>query len=113
MVLKTEKSAALMTILIMIFILMVLSTALLKLVSNQTRLVEHDISRIKSKYASEAAMVRNLEQYRRGVNPPDATHGVSGRFDDPLQNWNVGINSSYNAGIGVTVTDFEVDYSPL
>lgn len=78
-------AAALVTVVILIFILVTLGIALLSLLSSQVRLIEHDISRTYTRYAEEAAMVKTLELLRKNKTPPpsfnidgiDVTIGLS------------------------------------
>ena len=84
--LQTYKGAALLTVIIVIFILTILASVMLNLLSSQTRIVEHDISRVKSKYANEAIIVRQLELFRNNLTP-ETSSSVSGRYDDFGQNW--------------------------
>ncbi|MFC1646210.1 hypothetical protein ACFL2Y_03425 [Candidatus Omnitrophota bacterium] len=107
--LRTEKSIALLTVILVVFVLVMLSSVMIALLSNQTRLVEHGISRTKSKYANEAAMVSTLERLRR-QDPWEGTHSVSGRYDDDAIDWLVNITNS-SAG-GLTAIDLSVDYAP-
>ncbi len=104
-----EKGAALLTVIIIIFILLILSSVALNLLSNQTRLVEHDISRIKSKYANEAAMVRQLERLRNN-ELLESQHGVPGRYDDPGRNWDVKIDNS-TTGSGLNEIELSINYT--
>jgi Tfp pilus assembly protein PilX len=85
-----NRGAALITVVILIIVLTILSTVILSILSNQTRYIEHNIARTKSKYATEAAMVRALDSLRR-LNTTDTSHNVSGRYDDFNQVWSVNI----------------------
>jgi len=98
MKLAKEKGVALLTVIIIIFILLILSSVSLNLLSNQTRLVEHDISRIKSKYANEAAMVRQLEALRKDHDLED-DHSVSGRYDLDDKYWTVDVDNTTTNGL--------------
>ncbi|MFC1709258.1 hypothetical protein ACFL2J_04285 [Candidatus Omnitrophota bacterium] len=108
-----DKGMALLTVVIIIFILMILSTVLISSLANQTRIVEHDISRIKAKYANEATMVRQHESLRR-YNSTDTNHQVSGKFDS-AQNWLVSVSAD-NCTIPGLTDLFEInttiDYAP-
>ncbi|MBL7197868.1 MAG: hypothetical protein ISS47_07185 [Candidatus Omnitrophica bacterium] len=109
MVLVKEKSVALLTVIIIIFILMILSSVMLSLLSSQTRLIEHDISRVKSKYADEAAMVRQLELLRKNQGL-EGTHSVSGRYDQASSFWTVDIDN-ISTTPDLTEINLSTDYS--
>jgi Tfp pilus assembly protein PilX len=85
-----ERGVALLVVVVMVLILAILASVILSLSSNQTRIVEHDISRIKSKYADEAAMVRQLDILRRNA-ANETSHPVTGRYDSDTQTWTVGV----------------------
>lgn len=113
-ILGDEKGVALLTVITIIFILLVLSATMLNLMSNQTRIVEHDISKVKSKYATEAVMVRELERLRRW-NTTETSHPVSGRYDQSGTNWSVDVSSGTvpSGGLaGLTELNITVDYAP-
>ena len=94
---------ALATVLILVIVLTLIAASMLTLLSNQVSLIEHDNFRTKSRYAEEAAMVRNLEKRRRGEDPDDT--------------WQVGdiiVDIDWSAGGGINNTDqlnFTHDYS--
>lgn len=112
--LSSEKSVAMLIVIMVIFTLTILSAVMLNLVSNQTRMVEHDISRLKAKYANEAAMVEVLELLRADTSPESHVF-VSGRYDDLNENWSVVVKSGVVL-IGdfadLTELNMTVDYSP-
>jgi len=112
MVLTTNRSVALMTVIIIIFILTILASVMLSLLANQTRLIEHDISRTKAKYATEAAMVDQLDYARKHSGAFQGSVDVSGRYDDPGQDWDVDIISSPGGGLfGTDKLDINLNYS--
>jgi len=84
---------ALATVLIIIFIMTILAGIMLSMMSSQTMIVEGDISRIKSKYANEAAMVKALDWARtHGGNfsgTPGGYYQIGGKYDDAGQHWDV------------------------
>ncbi|MDD5005975.1 MAG: hypothetical protein PHS93_05685 [Candidatus Omnitrophica bacterium] len=111
MVLSTDKGAALLTVIAIIFILMILSSVMLSLLANQTRLVEHDIARAKAKYATEAVMVRQIDNIRRTQSFLASPQSVTGRYDSDVQNWNVIFSNTTSTFPGTTKMNITLDYS--
>jgi type II secretory pathway component PulK len=112
--LSAEKGVALLTVVIIIFILLILSSVMINLISSQTRLVDHDISRVKAKYANEATAVRQIELFRRGMSQ-DASHQVSGRYDTSTGYWNASVSVHTSTTSGLTDLDeinTTIDYAP-
>ena len=108
---RKEKGVALLTIITIIFVLTILATAMISLIASQTRLVEHDLARTKARYANEAAMVREIERLRKNLTL-EATHGVSGRYDNPGLDFVVSIVNTTTPPIaGISEIDFSVDYN--
>lgn len=111
MVYRTKKGVALLTVITIVFILTILSTAMISLISSQTRFIEHGVARTKAKYANEAAMVRELERLRLNTSL-EATHSVSGKYDNPSTDWIVSIVNTTTPPIsGISEIDFTVDYN--
>jgi len=111
--LNKDRGAALITVVILIIVLTILSTVMLSILSNQTRYIEHNISRTKAKYATEGVMVRALDDLRR-TNTTSGPQTIPGRYDNSAQNWSV--NVTREAGQGISSTDrlnLSVDYTAL
>lgn len=111
--LKDKKAAALMTVLILVFILTILATVMLTLLSNQTRIIEHNVARTKIRYADEAAMVRELDHARRNLGAFEQTHDVSGKYDKDTQKWRITVQNGTGPITGTTQLNLtSEDYGP-
>lgn len=108
----TEKSAALITVIMLVIVLTILSSVILSLLANQSRLIEHGIARIKAKYATEATMVREVELARRGTSF-ESTHNVSGRYDNETKFWNIDIASGASPFPNTTELSISLNYTIL
>ena len=62
-----KRGAALLTVLILIFILSILAGVLLTLLSSEAKLVSHGIFRSEMRHFTESGMVRQIELLRRGL----------------------------------------------
>ena len=100
-----NKGMALVTVLIIIFVLTILTGVILTLLSNQVRLIEHDNARTESRYADEAVMVRELELLRKNL-------AVDTTFT--IDNMPIDVNYTPGAGINQTgVLNLTHDYSVI
>ena len=71
--LRDKEGVVLFVVLGTIFIVIILSAIILQIISSQSRLTHHQVSRIQAYYASQAGMVYALEELRIGgwvPNPP-------------------------------------------
>ncbi|MDD5618656.1 MAG: hypothetical protein PHG69_06125 [Candidatus Omnitrophica bacterium] len=107
---KENKAVALITIVVLIFILTILSSAMLSILANQTRYVEHNVARAKAKYAAEATMIRELDVLRR-TGTAESQHQVTGKYDTS-QTWTVSGSSAPGGGAFVNTTqlNFTLNY---
>jgi len=64
---KNNKGVVLVIVLATILVSVLLATAVMNLISNQSRLTHHQLSRIQAYYASKAAVTYAQEQLRRGT----------------------------------------------
>lgn len=69
----SKKGTALFIVLATVLVVVILTNIILNIVSSQTRLTHHQVSRIKAYYAAQAGMVYALEKLRTGVWVPPAT----------------------------------------
>lgn len=72
---RNNKGAILFIVIGIILVVGALSTVILGIVSNHSRLIHHQVSRIQALYAAKAGMVWALEMLRTGVKsyPGDCT----------------------------------------
>src|SRR3989338_4970543 len=61
-----KKGTALFIVLATILIIVVLANVILAIISSQSRLTHHQVSRIQAQYAAQAGLVYTLEQLRLG-----------------------------------------------
>jgi Tfp pilus assembly protein PilX len=72
-----EKGVVLAIVLSTIFIVIILANILMTIISSQSRLTHHKVSRIQAYYAGQAAMNYAFEQIRTGLWPiPPDTSGT-------------------------------------
>lgn len=64
---RNKRGMILPIVIWVILAVVVLSAVILRIVSNQTRLTHHQVSRIQAQYAAKAGMVYALEMLRTGV----------------------------------------------
>jgi Tfp pilus assembly protein PilX len=64
---NNKKGAILFIVLAVILIVVILSGVILSIVSNQSRLTHHQVSRIQAQYVAKAGMVYALEMLRKGI----------------------------------------------
>jgi len=74
-----EKGVVLLIVLGTVLVVSVLTTALLTIIFNQSRLTHHQISRIQAYYAGVGIMNYAQEQLRKGVWEPNPD-GVTSRY---------------------------------
>ena len=70
---NNKKGAILFIVLAVIIIVVILSGVILSIVSSQSRLTHHQVSRIKAYYASKGIMNYAMEKLRTGIWVPHAT----------------------------------------
>lgn len=70
---NAKKGAILFIVLAVILVVVILSGVILSIVSSQSRLTHHQVSRIKAYYASKGVMNYALEMLRTGVWKPGAS----------------------------------------
>ncbi len=76
---NTEKGVVLLIVLATLLVVVILSSVILNAITNQSRLTNHQISRIKAYYADRGMMTYALEMLRKG-------EGAGGWAADPTNN---------------------------
>jgi len=64
---KNNKGVVLVIVLATILVSVILATAVMNLITNQSRLTHHQLSRIQAYYANKAAIIYTQEQLRTGA----------------------------------------------
>ena len=64
---RSKKGVILFIVVGVIMVAVILTTVILRVISNQSRLTHHQISRIQAQYAAKAGMVYALEMLRTGI----------------------------------------------
>ena len=75
---NNNNGIALAVMMILVILLTLLAASILSLQSSQVRIVEHDNSRTRSRYADEATMIRQLERLQNNLSVETYDHDVSG-----------------------------------
>lgn len=106
-----EKGVVLYLVLGILLVVVVLANVILAIISSQSRLTHHQVSRIQAYYATQAAMNLTFENLRTGVwatgsytlcnsgctvNDPDIPFRVSINISDPAANGVRTINLTSN-----------------
>ncbi|MDD2679841.1 MAG: hypothetical protein PHO03_03445 [Candidatus Omnitrophica bacterium] len=68
-----EKGVVLLIVLATLLVVIILAGVILNLISNQTRLTTHQVSRIRAYYATKGIMNYTLDMLRQGTWVPHAT----------------------------------------
>ena len=77
-----DKGVVLLMVLSTIFIVVILANVVLTLITSQSRLTHHQVSRIQAYYAAQAGMNYALEQLRLGNWSAGNTYSVPFAADD-------------------------------
>ena len=82
---RNKRGMILPIVIWVILAVVVLSTVTLRIISNQTRLTHHQVSRIQALYVAKAGMVWALEMLRTGgkAYPADCTDASPCLISDP------------------------------
>ena len=90
-----RQGVALVTVLAFVLVLTILAGVLLGLMTNQIRISEHQIRRIKAYYAAWAGLVHNFERLRK--NQPIENQTIDGyTFNITYNSTSHQINSTVN-----------------
>lgn len=85
---KNNKGVVLVIVLATILVSMLLAVAVMNLITNQSRLTHHQLSRIQAYYASKAAITYAQEQLRKGT----WVAGTDCKASKPCDAGDVGLN---------------------
>lgn len=69
-----RRGVILFVVLGVIIVVVTLATVVLRIISSQSRLTHHQVSRIQAQYAAKAGMVLAFDKLRRGVWTQDAVN---------------------------------------
>ena len=67
---RNEKGVILTIVLIFVIILSIIAGVAILLMTNQARITESQIGRIRAFYTAQAAIIHALENLRKGISPP-------------------------------------------
>lgn len=70
--LSSKKGVALFIALSTVLIVVVLANIILNIISSQSRLTHHEVSRVRAYYAAQAGMTYAIDQLTRGVWPANS-----------------------------------------
>ncbi|MDD5108850.1 MAG: hypothetical protein PHC29_05010 [Candidatus Omnitrophica bacterium] len=123
----TKKGIILLIVLGVILLVVTLTTVILRIISNQSRLTHHQVSRIQAQYAVKAGVIYALDKLRRNddvgwpasgeyiktmcktgcdINEPDLPKSIQ-RVDITVYNTGTGISGTRKISAKATYT-----YSP-
>ncbi len=75
---NNKTGVALFIVLATLFIVLILGNVILNIISSQTRLTHHQVSRIQAYYAAQAGINYAFESLRSGSWPPPPAGGSTG-----------------------------------
>lgn len=74
---KDKKGVVLFIVLGLILVVVVLSAVILSIISSQSRLTHHQVSRVKAYYAGKGMMNYAFEMLRKGTWAPNSSGGAN------------------------------------
>lgn len=78
---RSKEGAILFIVVGIIMVVSVLAIAMLRIITSQSRLTHHQVSRIQSQYAAKAAVIYALDKLRRNDDP---AWPASGQFSKTM-----------------------------
>ena len=106
---NNKKGAILFIVLAVILVVVILSGVILSIISSQSRLTHHQVSRIKAYYASRGVMNYALEMLRTNAWVANASGGANkyachrGCIDSVAQSYNITTDADIPYKIQVTI----------
>ncbi len=112
----SRKGVILFIVLGVIIVSVVLATVVLRIISSQSRLTHHQVSRIQALYAAKAGMVLAFDKLRRGDWVQNATainyYCINAKVDPPVSCLDTLVDTSIHCGDEINPCNVQIAIYP-